>query len=174
MTTPIPYAMNTPPGDRQPFPGYFADTTPVDRPYPVPLVEGACHDFARIAASCLYIENDEHHERVLRLIEILLEKANDTPRDPLNAIIDMLSRAVESYENKDKELAVFEKRAGEQTAELAMVRLLMDQYGLGMGELPEIGSISMVSRVLSGERNLSKKHIQALSARFGIDPGMFF
>jgi len=28
--------------------------------------------------------------------------------------------------------------------------------------------------VLSGERNLSKKHIQALSKRFGIEPGMFF
>ena len=32
----------------------------------------------------------------------------------------------------------------------------------------------MVSRVLSGERGLSKKHIQALSERFGIDPGLFF
>jgi HTH-type transcriptional regulator/antitoxin HigA len=32
----------------------------------------------------------------------------------------------------------------------------------------------MVSRVLSGERNLSKKHIQALSERFDIKPGLFF
>ena len=55
-----------------------------------------------------------------------------------------------------------------------MLRLLMDQYDLGVADLPEIGSKSMVSRVLSGERSLNKKHIKALSERFGIDPGLFF
>ncbi len=50
----------------------------------------------------------------------------------------------------------------------------MDQHGLGTIDLPEIGSKSMVSRVLSGERNLNKKHVQALSKRFGVNPGLFF
>ena len=54
-----------------------------------------------------------------------------------------------------------------------MLRLLMDQYDLGVADLPEIGSKSMVSRVLSGERSLNKKHITALSERFGINPGFF-
>ena len=62
----------------------------------------------------------------------------------------------------------------DQPADLAVLRLLMDQHGLGTADLPEIGSKSMVSRVLSGERSLSKKHIQALSKRFGINPGLFF
>ena len=61
-----------------------------------------------------------------------------------------------------------------QPADLAMLCLLMDQHDLGTADLPEIGSKSMVSRVLSGERNLSKKHIQALSERFDINPGLFF
>jgi HTH-type transcriptional regulator/antitoxin HigA len=42
---------------------------------------------------------------------------------------------------------------------LAVLRLLMNQHGLGTADLPEIGSKSMVSRVLSGKRSLSKKHI---------------
>jgi HTH-type transcriptional regulator/antitoxin HigA len=62
----------------------------------------------------------------------------------------------------------------DQPADLAMLRLLMDQHGLGIADLPEIGSKSMVSRVMSGKRDLSKKHIQALAARFGINPGLFF
>ena len=62
----------------------------------------------------------------------------------------------------------------DQPADLTMLRLLMDQYGLGTADLPEIGSKSMVSRVLSGKRNLNKKHIQALAGRFGINPGLFF
>jgi HTH-type transcriptional regulator/antitoxin HigA len=58
--------------------------------------------------------------------------------------------------------------------DLAVLGVLMDQYGLGVNDLPEIGSKSLVSRILSGERNLTKKHIQALSKRFGINPANFF
>ncbi|HCJ9604691.1 TPA: helix-turn-helix domain-containing protein, partial [Escherichia coli] len=36
-----------------------------------------------------------------------------------------------------------------------------------------IGSKSMVSRVLSGERKLTVEHIRKLSARFGISPALF-
>ena len=108
------------------------------------------------------------------MVESLLEEAKDSPDDPLNAVIEMLSRAIETYENKDKELAAFEKHAMGQPTDLAMLKLLMDQHGLGTADLPEIGSKSMVSRVLSGKRSLNKKHIQALAERFGINPGLFF
>jgi HTH-type transcriptional regulator/antitoxin HigA len=61
----------------------------------------------------------------------------------------------------------------DQPADLAMLRLLMDQHGLGIADLPEIGSKSMVSRVMSGKRDLSKKHIQALAARSASTQGFF-
>ncbi len=137
-------------------------------------VKDAYHSFAQAAAPYFHIADDGRYEEALELIENLLEEAEDSPDDPLNAVIEMLSHAIEAYENKDEELATFEKRAMDQSADLAMLRLLMDQYGLGTADLPEIGSKSMVSRVLSGERSLSKKHIQALSKRFGINPGLFF
>ena len=107
----------------------------------------ACHRFADAAAPFCHIADAEHYEMSLQLVEILLEEADDTPGDPLHV---------------------------ESPPDLAMLRLLMDQLGLGTADVPEIGSKSMVSRVLSGERSLSKKHIKALSQRFGIDPGMFF
>ena len=62
----------------------------------------------------------------------------------------------------------------EQPADQATLRLLMTQHQLATADLPEIGSKSMVSRVLSGERSLNKNHIKALSQRFQIDPGLFF
>lgn len=134
----------------------------------------ACHSFAQAAAPYFHITDDKHYEEALELIENLLEEADDSPGNPLNAVIEMLSRAIEAYENTDEELAVFEKRAMGHPADLVMLRLLMDQHGLGTADLPEIGSKSMVSRVLSGKRSLSKKHIQALAARFGVNPGLFF
>ena len=134
----------------------------------------ACHSFAQAAAPYFHITDDAHYEEALELVEYLLEEAQDDTDDPLNTIIEMLSQAIEAFEGKHKDLAAFEKRVLKQPADLSMLRLLMDQHGLGTAELPEIGSKSMVSRVLSGERGLSKKHIQALSERFGIDPGLFF
>ena len=134
----------------------------------------ACHSFAKAAAPYFHITDEKRYEEALELVECLLEEAEDSPDDPLNAIIEMLTHAIEAYENKDEELAAFHKRAMDQPADLAMLRLLMEQYGLGTADLPEIGSKSMVSRVLSGKRSLSKKHIQALAERFGIDPGLFF
>ena len=86
----------------------------------------------------------------------------------------MLSRSIEAYENKDPDLMTFHAQAMGQPADLAALRVIMDQHNLGTADLPEIGSKSMVSRVLSGERSLSKKHIAALSDRFNISPSLFF
>ena len=134
----------------------------------------ACHSFAQAAAPYLHITDDKHYEEALELVENLLEEAQDSPNDPLNAVIEMLSHAIEAYENEDEELTAFEKRAMNHPTDLAILRLLMDQHGLGTADLPEIGSKSMVSRVLSGTRSLSKKHIRALAERFDINPGLFF
>ena len=138
------------------------------------VLKNACYDFAKTAAPYLHIKDADHYEETLTLIENLLEEAEDSLEDPINAVIDMLSHAIETYENSNKELVNLETRAMQQPADLAMLRLLMDQHKLGTADLPEIGSKSMVSRVLSGERSLNKNHIKALSERFGIDAGLFF
>jgi len=134
----------------------------------------ACHSFAQAAAPYVPIRDDSHYEEALELVESLLEEADDSPDDPLNAVIELLGRAIETYENRDEELVAFEARAMGQPADLGMLRLLMAQHHLGTADLPEIGSKSMVSRVLSGERSLNKNHIKALSERFQINPGLFF
>ena len=44
-----------------------------------------------------------------------------------------------------------------------------------LADLPEIGSKSLVSRILNGRgRNLTRDHIAALSERFGVSPAVFF
>ena len=134
----------------------------------------ACHSFAEAAAPYFPIRDEAHYQEALALIESLLEEAEDTPGDPINAVIEMLARSIESYENRHADLVEFETRAMGQPADLAMLRLLMAQHQLGTADLPEIGSKSMVSRVLNGERGLNKSHIKALAARFGVNPGLFF
>ena len=138
------------------------------------VLKEVCHRFAKAAAPFLCIEHDAHYEQALELIESLLEEAEDSSNDPINAVIEILSRSIETYENQNDELINFEFRTTEMPTDLTVLRVLMDQYNLGTADLPEIGSKSMVSRVLSGERSLNKNHIKALSDRFDINPGLFF
>ena len=136
--------------------------------------KNACHSSAQAAAPYLHISDEQHYEETLELIETLLEDAEDSLNDPLNGIIDLLSQAIEEYENQDEDLAAFNNAAVNQPADIATLLLLMDQYQLGTADIPEVGSKSMVSRVLSGERSMNKNHIKALAARFQISPNLFF
>ncbi len=49
----------------------------------------------------------------------------------------------------------------------------MEEHGLTQKDLPEIGSQGVVSELLAGRRRLIVRQIQALAARFGVDPGAF-
>jgi len=40
-------------------------------------------------------------------------------------------------------------------------------------DLPEIGTQSHISKILSGERNLTKDQIGLLAKRFGVSPAVF-
>ena len=137
-------------------------------------LKNACHSFAQATAPYLHINDEQHYEETLELIENLLEDAEDSFNDPLNGIIDLLSQAIENYENQDEELVAFSNAAVNQPADIATLRLLMDQYQLGTADIPELGSKSMVSRVLSGKRSMNKNHIKALAERFQISPNLFF
>jgi HTH-type transcriptional regulator/antitoxin HigA len=135
-----------------------------------PMLKESFTRFAELAAPYLNIRHETDYHKALSLVEALLEDVSDSPTDPLNAVIGLLTNSIQTYELKDARLAAFGNNI---SPELATLRVLMDQHGLGTADLPEIGSKSMVSRVLSGERDLSKKHIKALAQRFGVSPSLF-
>ncbi len=138
------------------------------------VVKETFREFSNIASPYLNIKDEKHYRETLELIESLMEEAEDTLDEPLNPVIIMLAHAIEEYENKDENLVKFEEEVEALANDISVLRLLMDQHKLGVNDLPEIGSKSMVSRVLNGKRELNKNHIKALSDRFGLNPGVFF
>ncbi len=131
-------------------------------------------DFAEVAAPYLHITDAEHYEEALALVEALMEGASDNDDDPLNRVIDLVAHAIGRYERGLATLEAFETQANNIPADVAMLRVLMKQQGLGVADFPEIGDKSLVSRILSGSRNLTKQHIQKLSERFGTNSSLFF
>lgn len=94
--------------------------------------------------------------------------------DANRPLIDVLAHSIERWESEAGEFADFNARVAKLN-DVDVLRLLMEQHGLGVADLPEIGSKSLVSKILNGRgRNLTKDHINALSKRFAISPALFF
>ncbi len=121
------------------------------------------------AAFISHISNDNDYQQALSLMNELVDDY-----DNQRALIDVLSVSIEQWETTASEFSGFNKRVANINGDLALLKVLMEQHGLGVADLPEIGSKSLVSRILSGDRNLTKKHIATLSRRFGISPALFF
>lgn len=85
-----------------------------------------------------------------------------------------MARFIEIWENESDEFA--ELNAGvAKLGGVDVLRLLMEQHGLGVVDLPEIGNKSLVSKILNGGgRNLTRDHIAALSKRFSVSPAFSF
>jgi len=115
------------------------------------------------------IRNERDYEQALALMDELIE---DYDRN--RPLIEVLSNAIERWEASADEFAEFNRQVESMDDGLAVLRLLMDQYGLTGSDLPELGSKSLVSKILKGERSLTRRHIEALSRRFGISPTLFF
>jgi HTH-type transcriptional regulator/antitoxin HigA len=137
-------------------------------------LKNAFHDFASVAAPYLHITDEAHYEKALALVESLMEDASDSDADPLNCVIGLVAQAIGRYERDIEALDAYDKQASGIPVDVAMLRLLMKQHGLGVADLPEIGDKSLLSRILSGSRNLTKQHIQKLAARFGVSDSLFF
>lgn len=131
--------------------------------------------FSQAANRFIHIRNKRDYRKTLDLIEELMSEAEDSKSDPLNDLIKMLADAVEGYESKQDNIMQFHNEAEAVDPGVSTLRLLMDQYSLGAAGLrEEIGSKSLVSMILSGQRALTKDHIAKLSDRFGISPAVFF
>ncbi len=116
------------------------------------------------------IRNDSDYKQALELMEELIEDYDDN-----RALIELLSHTINRWEESSEEFSEFNARVKEKDTPVAVLRLLMSQHKLGVADLPEIGSKSLVSKILNERgRQLTRQHIEALSQRFQISPALFF
>ncbi len=134
----------------------------------------AYQTFMATAQPLIDIDTEEQYEAALKVLEQVLESASDTLDEPLNPLIDMLSHAIERYELQNEELVSFIKEANSIPVDISLLRTLMSQHHLTGSDLPEIGDKTMVSKVLNGNRILSRQAIEKLCERFDLRPAMFF
>ena len=134
----------------------------------IPCLEEAKAVF-RAAPFLTRIHTDAEYQEALAMVDELLDDFDNNV-----ALIERLTDAIEEWENTAETFAEFNAGVQSQDA-VDMLRFLMDQHELGVADLPEIGSKSLVSRILNRKgRDLTRRHIEALSKRFGVSPALFF
>ena len=131
-------------------------------------------DFTRVASPILHLKDVEAYEDALNMVEHLMESVGEEHERPENLLIFLLQHAIKEFEDKDDSLIAFEKESMDGNSDISILRMLLDQYHLTLSDLPEIGHKSLVSKILSGDRALTKTHIKKLSQRFNLDPSIFF
>lgn len=122
------------------------------------------------ASFVVEIVNDEEYDQALALMDELIDDY-----DNHLVLIELLSKSIERWESSSSDFADFNQRTSSVDPSVSVLRLLMDQHNLGVADLPEIGSKSLVSKILNKrDRQLTRQHIEALSRRFQISPALFF
>jgi len=97
--------------------------------------------------------------------ELFKLTALENPTDDEVEAIDLLTLLVKNYED--------EKYPLPDADPIEVLRYLMQSHGLSQKDLTELGSKASASMILSGKRNLTIGHIQALSHRFAVPASVF-
>lgn len=126
-------------------------------------------DFFNEAKFISHIESDEDYSNALKLMDEVIDNY-----ETYRPLIDVLSLSIERWENEAEYFSEFNQRIAKLETGVAVLRTLMDQHELTAADLKnEIGGKSLVSLILSGNRNLTLDHINALSDRFNLNPAVF-
>ena len=111
------------------------------------------------------ITSDAQNERYISAL-LEMECRSHLTAEEKN-FMELLTLLVEAYEEKQYPIR--------SATPVEVLTELMTANNLRQKDLaPMLGSESVVSEVLSGKRELNKRHIERLSRRFKVSPELFF
>ncbi len=109
--------------------------------------------------------NEDDLNRLTDMADYLTDCIEGNEHHPLSGLLEIVGTLISEYERQ----SICEPEG----TPLGCMKYLMEEHCLTPADLPEIGSPDMVSEILEGRRDLSKRDIVALSQRFGCSPATF-
>jgi HTH-type transcriptional regulator / antitoxin HigA len=119
----------------------------------------------RIWALC----TEEDYECMLADVQPLIIEAAKHPDKPMNELLQIKIDLIEHYEKQHHQIDTSD------LTPICILEELLDQHKMSSSDLGRLlGDRSLGSRILSGKRGLSKKHVSILSEHFSVSPALFF
>lgn len=111
------------------------------------------------------IQPEDEHERLLSLVETLMDKRDRRSAEE-DALLELMVVLVKDFEEKHYSLP--------QAEPAQMLRHLMEERGLHPRDLWDpVGSKSRVSEILAGKRSISREQAKRLAGFFRVPVELF-
>ena len=112
--------------------------------------------------------NAAQYTDLISLIEYITDATNDLEYGPLAGLLELALFYAGDWETQQNSLP-------DSTAPCDVLELLMQQHGLTQGDLERAGIArqTVISQVLSGERQISKGMARKLATHFQVKPAVF-
>ncbi len=111
------------------------------------------------------VRTDEDYDRMVALMNALLDVAGDDEDHPLSGLLDLVSDLVSRYEQEHYAIEAVEPREA--------LRFLIEARGLKQGDLSAILPQSNLSAILAGNRKISATLAGKLAKFFGVSSALF-
>ena len=110
------------------------------------------------------IKNEDENEIFLEIVESLLSRENLTPEE--DTLLELLVKLIEDFEEKHYQINA-------STPQSRLIHL-MEAKSLEPADLIEIlGTMEMVTELINGQLEITKKQAEALGKFFHVNPGLF-
>jgi len=106
----------------------------------------------------------EYDPAIAHLNQLIDEIGTDEGH-PLYGLLDTLGTLIHAYEAEHYPMP--------ECDAIDMLRFFMEEHQLTQRDLPELGSQSVVSEILSGKKVLNTRQVRALAQRFHVSPTVF-
>ena len=106
------------------------------------------------------VRDAAHYDQLCDLLNTLWDETQGQDGHPLAELSRLIGILVERYEQ--------EHHPANQVSGLDALRFLMQEHGLQLDDMTEIGSQVAVAEVLAGARELSLRQVKQLAVRFGV------
>ena len=109
--------------------------------------------------------DEAEYDTLVARLDNVLDAGGHDEGHPLAALAARMGDLIQAYDE--------ERRPIPNGTGISVLRYLMNEHALTQSDLPEVGTQSVVSEILSGRRFLNVRHVAALASRFDLPAGVF-
>ncbi|MCJ2095081.1 transcriptional regulator [Methylobacterium sp. J-072] len=130
-----------------------------------PFVKEAVEHWPHVAPLLTMPTNQTDYDRLVQAMDQILALVGEDEDHPLALLASRMGDLIEAYDEAHRPIP--------QVTGAAALRAIMDERGLSQGDLPEVGTQSVLSEILSGKRQINLRQAKALSERFAFPAAVF-